>query len=59
MPPYAVAGKGVFATLAEAMDAANSQAAPKRSRKKNPEPEPEPQEPEAEPVAEAAEGGEE
>ena len=56
MPPYAVAGKGVFATLAEAMNVANAAAAPKRSRKKT-EPEPEPQaEPESEP--EAAEGGE-
>ena len=53
MPPYAVAGKGVFATLAEAMEAANAPDAPKRSRKKNAAPEPEPQ---AEP--EAAEGGE-
>ena len=57
MPPYAVAGRGVFATLAEAMDAANATAAPKRSRKKNAEPEPEPEpEPQAEP--DAAQGGE-
>ena len=56
MPPYAVAGKGVFATLAEAMEAASAETAPKRSRKK-PEPEPEP-ETQAESEPDIAEGGE-